>query len=77
MENKLSHPNGQLAQWANDHRDNTQLVDELYLAFYGRRPTEQEVNNAVNYLTNGTDRKTAVEDLGWSLLNSYEFLFNR
>ena len=77
LQNKLSHPNGQLAQWANDHRDNTQLVDELYLAFYGRRPTEQEVNNAVNYLTNGTDRKTAVEDLGWSLLNSYEFLFNR
>ena len=77
LQNKLSHPNGQLAQWAVDHRDNTQLVNELYLAFYGRRPTDQEINNAVNYLTNSTDRKTAVEDLGWSLLNSYEFLFNR
>ena len=51
-------------------------VDEMYLSFYSRPPTATERENAIRYFEKAKSRREAIEDLGWSLMNSYEFLFN-
>ena len=60
--------------------DNQLLVEELYLAFLNRKPSEFEREKAVAYLTqNATTaaaRNTSIEDLGWALVNKVEFLFS-
>jgi len=45
------------------------------LVALSREPSSTEVEAAVKHLTAASDRRQAVEDLGWVLINSKEFLF--
>lgn len=74
IQEKLSHAGGRVARLARSSDDQA-LVDELYLAFFSRLPTEEERANATGYLQS-RQRPGAAEDLAWSMLNSLEFLFN-
>ena len=52
-------------------------AEEMYLAILTRMPTEDEVVEVTNYLTNRTsDRSVAAQELVWAVLNSAEFRFN-
>ncbi|MFO0901785.1 MAG: DUF1553 domain-containing protein [Pirellulales bacterium] len=73
---KLTHESGTVARLVRASLDDRQLVDELYLGFYSRRPTEAELESALKYLRESEDRRQAAEDLAWSLLNTLEFAFN-
>ncbi len=73
---KLSHDAGYVAKLAQRQGGDDALAEDLYLTFYSRRPTDEERANAVAYLRKGKDRRAAVEDLAWSLMNSLEFVFN-
>ncbi|HVS38365.1 MAG TPA: DUF1553 domain-containing protein [Gemmataceae bacterium] len=73
---KLQHEAGHVAKLAKREGGDESLAEDLYLTFYGRRPTEEERANAVAYLRKAKDRRAAVEDLAWSLMNSLEFVFN-
>ena len=74
---KLSHETGTVARLVREHQDDAKLVEELYLTFYARLPTEKERAFAVGHLTmRAATRRRAAEDLAWALLNSTEFLFN-
>jgi Protein of unknown function (DUF1553) len=55
--------------------NNTELVDELWLTFLSRRPTETERAKAVAHLGKG-NRNTAIEDLAWVAVNKMDFLFS-
>lgn len=49
----------------------------LYLAFYARPPTEDEVRIANAYCSGkGKKRWAACQDLVWAIMNSKEFLYN-
>lgn len=77
IQTKLSHEGGSVARLVKQHGEDGPLVEELYLLFYSRTPTEKEKATAVQYL--GRDkgkRREAAEDLAWSLMNSLEFIFN-
>jgi hypothetical protein len=52
------------------------VVDELFLAALARRPTDAERAKTLEAFADG-DRRAAVEDVMWALLNSKEFLYNR
>jgi hypothetical protein len=53
------------------------IVDELYLAVLGRYPREKERTLLLaTFKEDGVDRRTAVEDVLWTLLNTKEFLYN-
>ena len=57
--------------------DDEPLVEELYLTFYSRLPTEKEKKRVLDHLTQHKDqRRQAVEDVAWSLINTMEFVFN-
>jgi len=53
-----------------------EIVNELYLAAYSRTPREDEQARMVNYVESSEDRKAAIEDVYWSVLNSKEFVFS-
>lgn len=54
-----------------------EIVTELYLACYARRPTDDELALATaGFSDDPSARRQAVEDVLWALLNSAEFVFN-
>jgi hypothetical protein len=74
---KLEHDGGRLALLADSVSAPDAVVEEVYLTFLSRFPTAAERAAAVGYLAApGRDRRQAVQDLGWSLLNTLEFSFN-
>jgi hypothetical protein len=74
---KLSHEAGYVARLAKRQPDDAALVEELYLTFYARRPTDAERATAVEFLQRRKDnRREAAEDLAWTLMNTLEFVFN-
>ena len=59
------------------NRDNTAVVDDMFLTFISRSPTEYERGVAMKFLTRAnSNRNTNVEDLAWALINKTEFLFS-
>ena len=52
------------------------VVEELFLAGLGRRPTPAEAGRLREAFAEGT-RQSAAEDVLWAVLNSKEFLYNR
>lgn len=55
-------------------RSDRDIVVELYLAALSRMPTEPESQAAVAYLQKADDRRAALEDVAWGLLNAKELL---
>lgn len=54
-----------------------EIVTDLYLACYSRQPSEEEMKIATGpFSADGAKRRSAIEDVLWSLLNSAEFVFN-
>jgi hypothetical protein len=77
LHDKLTHEGGSLARLVRRTAEDGPLVEELYLTFYSRFPTDTERAVAVGYLReNKRQRRQAAEDLAWSLMNSLEFIFN-
>jgi hypothetical protein len=79
VQEKLTHENGFVARLAKRESDNARTADELYLNLFSRLPTDSERQVAVEYLGRASDsaaRRTALEDLAWTMLNSLEFVFN-
>ena len=64
------------AQLAKTEKSPARIVEELYLAAYSRRPTEEELRiGTALYENPETNRRGATEDLLWALLNTPEFVF--
>ncbi len=64
---------------ANDRSPAARNVTELYLAVLSRRPTPGELERLRKYVEGGgptKDRKAALADVFWALLNSAEFASN-
>jgi hypothetical protein len=79
VQDKLAHENGFVAKLARRESENSRAVDDLYLGLFSRLPTDSERQVAVEYLSKAGDsaaRRTALEDLAWTMLNSLEFVFN-
>ena len=89
IEAKLSHAGGRVAELVRhfskekqqgpkqNQQGNSQLIDELYLTFYSRFPTDRERAATLGYLEqNSNSRQQAAEDIAWSMMNTVEFLFN-
>lgn len=75
LNRKLSLDSARPAKLALSEASNDKLVEEAYLLVYCRPPTAEESRKAVASLPAGEQRRLAVEDLFWALLNTPEFLF--
>ncbi|NWF84179.1 MAG: DUF1549 domain-containing protein [Bryobacteraceae bacterium] len=60
--------------------NNEQVVEDMFLTYLSRRPTEYEKGVALKTLAKATTpqytRNAAVEDLAWALANKADFLFS-
>ena len=73
---KLSADDGRVATLAKGDKAPRAIVEELYLVTYSRLPTRDERSVAESLFRDPkSDRRGAVEDLLWALLNSPEFVF--
>lgn len=72
---KLHDDNGRMAHLAAGGKAPEAIVEELYLVALGRAPAPDEMAAAVKHLKDAKELRPAVEDLGWVLINSKEFLF--
>ena len=82
LQQDISNADGTVARMFKDNRSAGDMVTELYLRTFSRSPTPDELHDAIVMIesagtdANGADRRQAVQDLLWTLLNSKEFLFN-
>lgn len=77
LQAKISDAKGRAARLANSTMTPAEIVEELYLAAYARRPDDDEMKAATAVFDQpGAARKSATEDVMWALINSAEFVFN-
>jgi hypothetical protein len=55
---------------------NRAIVNNLYQRCLGRFPTKNETKSLIASVTAEPDRKAALQDVFWSILNCREFIFN-
>jgi hypothetical protein len=77
VHNKLRDDNGRIAASITAGKDNPTIITELYLAALSRQPAAEELSAALKHVGDAQDkqRRMTLEDVGWALLNSKEFLF--
>ncbi|HEY4308428.1 MAG TPA: DUF1549 and DUF1553 domain-containing protein [Pirellulales bacterium] len=65
---------GSVARLAGDGCSAKDQVDQLYWSALSRPPSEAELTATVAYVESAADRRQAIEDVAWSLVNAKEFL---
>ena len=68
--NRLSH-------WLSSDKANAEILEELYWTALNRPPNETERNQTLAYLGKAKDRRLALEDVTWGLLNAKEFVLRK
>jgi len=53
-----------------------EVIDSLFVRCHGRMPSERERIETLVTVLDAADKKQALEDVFWALLNSPEFIFN-
>ncbi|NUM55795.1 MAG: DUF1549 domain-containing protein [Candidatus Hydrogenedentes bacterium] len=76
MTNALNASGGRLEKLASSQLTPAQMAEDIWLAAYSRTPTTDEQAYVENYVNTAADKKVAIEDVMWSVLNSKEFVFN-
>jgi hypothetical protein len=75
VHNKLRADNGRVALMIAAGKSDDEIIGTLYLAAVSRPPVAEELAAAKAHIAGQTDRRLALEDVGWAILNSKEFLF--
>ncbi len=74
---KISHRQGTARKLADSSLTDSQIIDEIYLGTLTRYPTDDERQLMTSaFEAAAGQRRTAVEDILWSVLNTKEFLYN-
>lgn len=58
-------------------RPDREIVESLYWTLLTRAPSGEEWSATEDYLSSAADRRAALEDIAWALLNAKEFLLRR
>jgi hypothetical protein len=73
---KITSDKGRAAKLAESQKTPAEIVEELYLLAYNRRPNREEDELCMSkFEKKGTTRRTATEDLMWAIINTPEFVF--
>jgi hypothetical protein len=73
---KLSSPQGRLEQLVQAGRNNSEIIQEFYMAAFTRSPDREELAELNRLLETNSDRREALKDFVWAVLCSREFAEN-
>jgi len=73
----LSAPDNRLGGLLARGKSNREIIEELYLASVSRLPVPEELNAACALMERSKDRRAALEDIVWGLVNAKEFLLRK
>lgn len=76
LHRKVSDSRGRIAGLLKKNATDDDIVEQLYLAAYSRKPTADEVAACREIIASAPSRKEGLEDVLWALANTREFLFN-
>lgn len=76
IENKVAAGDGRAASLAGEGTTTQAAIEDLYLAAFSRLPTDEELGTTTEYVEGAENRRAAIEDVLWTLLNTREFEFN-
>jgi hypothetical protein len=77
VEQKIRNENGLVRKLIKAKKTDTEIVEELYLTAFARKPTPAELEKSLAYVQRQPGRQEGLEDVLWVILNSKEFMFNR
>ncbi len=76
--NRMLATNGnRLDGWLNSNCPSREIITELFWTMLTRAPTDEELRETIPFLEKSPQRRAALEDITWGLLNSHEFLLRR
>ncbi|MBL8818222.1 MAG: DUF1553 domain-containing protein [Planctomyces sp.] len=75
VHNKLRSDAGRLHQMIAGGKSDAEIVEQLYLTALSRKPLPAELETSLKHVAANEDRTRALEDIGWAIINSKEFLF--
>lgn len=76
VDTAIKKPGGRLDTLLAANTPPEQIISEMYVAALSRPPLPDEMGHLATYVNNAADKRAALEDTFWSLLNSKEFMFN-
>jgi len=65
-----------VGRWLQEKKTPAQVIEQLYIRCLCRPPRPEELNNLLQMVDKNPDKKQALDDVFWAILNSREFLFN-
>ncbi len=65
-----------VGQWLQEKRPPAYIIEQLYIRALSRSPTPGEYKKLLAAVDAAKDKKQALEDVFWAVLNSREFMFN-
>jgi hypothetical protein len=77
MSQLIAAPENRIGQLIKSAKSDEQIIDELYWSALTRAPTKSESASLVEHVKNETDRRKALEDVAWAILNAKEFVLRR
>ncbi|MFV0445734.1 MAG: DUF1553 domain-containing protein [Planctomycetaceae bacterium] len=76
VHDKLRSDAGRVKRLIDANKTDEEIIRDLYLSAVCREPTTAEMTAALKHMsTSGDSRRWALEDIGWAVLNTKEFLF--
>lgn len=77
VHNKLRADAGRINQMIAAGKSDDEIITTIYLAAVSRTPTSAELETSKKHIASvpADQRRLALEDIGWAVLNSKEFLF--
>lgn len=75
VHNKLRADKGRIKLMVDQKKTDDEIITTIYLAALARKPIAEEIAAAKQHIATTKERRQALEDVGWAVLNSKEFLF--
>jgi len=73
----LRHDKGRIEAAARQNSSDQDFLETLYWSAVCRAPSAEETDAAQKHIAASSDRRRALEDIAWAVLNSNEFLLRR
>jgi hypothetical protein len=77
LQEMLTDPDNRVGEMLKAGKSNAEMIETLYLTAFSRRPTTEESAKLTAVIGKDNDRREAIEDVVWGIVNAKEFLLRK